>query len=279
MSRPNAAGKPTSNNQPTNVFEADNGQGSTVRGAINNIFDALRTINSDSGDPTGLANVKQYQPHINTTTNELKIATAVNNAGVPTFTTIGNITQDNLGLLSKTGGTLTGPLSAAAGTKLLPSLHFGDSTSGLFRKGSNQIGFTFSEAETTVFDQHGITLQNQKSIRFSEPTSAATNDSVQYVEMKAPAALAANLSLTLPSTAPVAGYALISTDTSGNLSWGLAGGGAKGASTDEIFWENDQTVTTSYSISTGKNAGSFGPITIGSQVTVTVGSGQTWTVV
>ncbi len=274
MSRPNTTGKETAN-----TYNTDNGTGAVVRGALNDIIDALRTINSDTGDPTGNENVVTYQPHINTSTNELKIATAVTSGGVPTFTTIGNITQNNLGLLPLTGGTLTGPLSAAAGTKLLPSLHFGDSTSGLFRKGSNQIGLAFAEAETTVFDQHGITLQNQKSIRFSEPTSAATSNAVQYVEMKAPAALATNLTLTLPSTAPVAGYALISTDTSGSLSWGLAGGGAKGASTDEIFWENDQTVTTSYSISTGKNAGSLGPIEIQSGVTVTVGSGQTWTVV
>ena len=46
-----------------------------------------------------------------------------------------------------------------------------------------------------------------------------------------------------------------------------------------IFWENDQTVTQSYTITNGQNAGSFGPITIQSGVTVTVGAGETWTVV
>ena len=58
-------------------------------------------------------------------------------------------------------------------------------------------------------------------------------------------------------------------------------GGAEGAagSNNQVFWENDQAVTASYTISTGKNAGSFGPITINSGVEVTVGSGQTWTVV
>jgi hypothetical protein len=57
------------------------------------------------------------------------------------------------------------------------------------------------------------------------------------------------------------------------------GGGATGAGTDEIFWENGQTVNTSYSIPVGVNAGSFGPITIASGVTVTVPSGGVWTVV
>ena len=274
MSRPNTTGKPVDGNgDTTNVFEAANGTGAVVRGAINNIFDALRTINSDTGDPTGLANVKQYQPHINTSTNELKIATAVTNAGVPTFTTIGNITQDNLGLLPKTGGTLTGVLSAAAGSNTSPSLHFGDSGTGLYKKGSNQLGFTANQSAIAFADQNSFTIENQKEIRLLENTGS------EYVAIKAPAALSSNLNLTLPSTAPVAGYALISTDTSGNLSWGLAGGGAEGNGGDEIFWENDQTVTTSYSITAGKNAGSFGPITIQNNVTVTVGSGDTWTVV
>ena len=57
------------------------------------------------------------------------------------------------------------------------------------------------------------------------------------------------------------------------------GGGATGAGTDAIFWQNGQTVNTSYSIPSGINAGSFGPITIASGVVVTVPSGGIWTVV
>jgi hypothetical protein len=59
---------------------------------------------------------------------------------------------------------------------------------------------------------------------------------------------------------------------------GLAAG-ATGGSTDEIFWENGQNVTTDYTITNGKNAMSAGPITIDSGVTVTVGAGETWTVI
>ena len=55
--------------------------------------------------------------------------------------------------------------------------------------------------------------------------------------------------------------------------------GAVGGGSDAIFWENDQVVTTNYTITNGKNAGSFGPITINSGVTVTVGAGEVWTVV
>jgi hypothetical protein len=52
-----------------------------------------------------------------------------------------------------------------------------------------------------------------------------------------------------------------------------------GGGTDKIFYENDQTITVDYTITSGKNAMSAGPITIASGVTVTVPSGSTWTIV
>ena len=61
--------------------------------------------------------------------------------------------------------------------------------------------------------------------------------------------------------------------------WGSVGGGATGGGSDDLFIENGQTVTVDYTISSGKNAGTFGPISIASGVTVTVPSGSTWTVV
>ena len=45
------------------------------------------------------------------------------------------------------------------------------------------------------------------------------------------------------------------------------------------FWENDTTVTASYTITNGRNAMAAGPITIASGVTVTVGAGETLTIV
>ena len=61
--------------------------------------------------------------------------------------------------------------------------------------------------------------------------------------------------------------------------WVDAASGAGGGGSDEIFWENGQNVTTNYTITNGKNAMSAGPITINSGVTVTVGAGETWTVI
>ena len=102
MTRVVETGKETGNN-----FHPDNGTGAEVRTAMKDIFQALRTLISASGDPTGAENVAAFQPHINTATNELKICTAVN-SGTGTFTTIGNITQPNLGLATLSGATFTG---------------------------------------------------------------------------------------------------------------------------------------------------------------------------
>ena len=57
------------------------------------------------------------------------------------------------------------------------------------------------------------------------------------------------------------------------------GGGAVGAGTDKVFYENDQTVTQSYSISAGKNAMVAGPIAVASGKTITIPSGSELTIV
>ena len=59
----------------------------------------------------------------------------------------------------------------------------------------------------------------------------------------------------------------------GNTGWGAIGGGGAGATgggSDEVFVENDQTATTSYTLSTNKNASVVGPLTVNSGVTITV---------
>jgi len=75
--------------------------------------------------------------------------------------------------------------------------------------------------------------------------------------------------------------ALVAWDSSTSDFVTVAGGGngATGAGGDQIFIQNGQNVTTSYSIPSGKNAGTFGPVTINNSVTVTVPTGSVWTIV
>ena len=77
------------------------------------------------------------------------------------------------------------------------------------------------------------------------------------------------------------GSALVAWDSTANDFVKIAGGGGGAAGTggNQVFFQNDLNVTGSYTIPTGKNAGTFGPVEINSGVTVTVPSGSVWTVV
>jgi len=60
--------------------------------------------------------------------------------------------------------------------------------------------------------------------------------------------------------------------------WSQIGGGATGGGPDQVFVQNQAIVTTSYTLTTGYNAESVGPITINAGATVTIPAGQRWVV-
>ena len=119
--------------------------------------------------------------------------------------------------------------------------------------------------------------------------TAATTDSTAYVSRTSatgsagiPAGTAAQRDGT-----PNAGYFRFNTDLASfegynGSTWGAiggGGGGATGGGSDQIFVENDQVVTTNYTIPADKNAMSTGPITINSGVTITVSTGARYVVI
>lgn len=82
---------------------------------------------------------------------------------------------------------------------------------------------------------------------------------------------------------PVEGQIRYNTDTDQfegyqGGAWGQLGGGATGGGGDEVFVENARTVTTNYTLSTGKSAESVGPITINSGIVVTIPSDERWVI-
>jgi hypothetical protein len=84
----------------------------------------------------------------------------------------------------------------------------------------------------------------------------------------------------LVDVTPTNDYVLTAkSSAAGGLTWAEATAGATGGGSDKVFWENSNTITTSYTISNNMNAGTFGPVTVNNGVTVTVGSGETWTVI
>ena len=143
-------------------------------------------------------------------------------------------------------------------------------------------GMEWAVAVDTNFNAGGtatghINLDNDKELRLME----ADSNGSAYVGLKGATDKGSESSytLSLPAAAPTAGKALVANaSTPTNLEWGTAGG-ASGGGTDQIFYENGTTVTQDYTITNNFNAMSAGPITINNGVTVTVGTGETWTIV
>jgi len=209
MARPGSTTSETGNN-----YQSANGTGAAVRAKLNEIFQALRTISSGSSDPSGAANIAQFQPHINTSTNELKIATAVSGDNA-TYVILGKINEANFGHVVAATPTMTGDVTMSS----------------------------------TGFLKVPVGNNAQQPGQSGAPSAAAGQ--FRYNS----------------DTGQFEGY---------TTSWGAIGGGAgaTGGGTDEVFFESDQAVTTSYSISAGKNAHTVSP-TINSGVTITVPNGAT----
>ena len=108
MARPTGTTSVTGNN-----YNTDNGTGAAVRQKINEIFQALRTLSSGSSDPTGAANIAQHQPHINTSTNELKIATSVSGDNA-TYVVLGKVNEANFGHVVAATPTMTGDVTMSS---------------------------------------------------------------------------------------------------------------------------------------------------------------------
>lgn len=195
-------------------YNIEDNSGANVRIDLNNVFAAIQSNNSESADLAATKCVAGMT-FLNTTSNELKIRNSTNGA----FTTIGNIDQPNLGLLSKSGGTMTGQfLADDSNSAAAPAISFDTDTDlGLFRKTNNIMGFSSAGTEQMVFDANGITLRTQNEIRFGD------NNSSHYVGLKAGSTIGTNFTLTLP-TADGSNGQFLKTNGSGVLSFGSSTG-------------------------------------------------------
>ena len=199
-------------------YNIANASGASVRSDLNAVFDAIKTLNSGGSDPS---NPAAFMPYVDTgDNNNLKIRNSANNG----FTTIGPVNSANLGLLPRSGGTMTGQLllddSAAASA---PVLSFdGDTDTGIFRVGANTIGFATAGVERVEISDAGLDMSNGLPIRFQDSSGAP------FVALKSPSSVSSNLTFTLPGADGNAGE-FLKTDGSGNLSFSIVQGVPSGA--------------------------------------------------
>ena len=64
-----------------------------------------------------------------------------------------------------------------------------------------------------------------------------------------------------------------------NSAWAGIGDQPVGGGTNRLFFENDQVMTTNYTITSGRNAMSAGPITVNPGVVLTIPAGSVYTIV
>jgi len=169
--------------------------------------------------------------------------------------------------------TVTGPNEAyvfgsALNSSYTGNLVFATDSTGSANAHQFYVG-GFTQAKSAWRAQITSTLfQTKGSHQFMGSTSG-------YVGLQA-AAVAGSTTYTLPSADATTGQAL-TTNGSGTLSWATPAGGSN--ITAQGLWENNATISANYSVTSGNNAMSSGPISIASGATVTVPSGSTWVIV
>ena len=158
--------------------------------------------------------------------------------------------------------------SDAADTKTAGDLSFSDNVKAKFGNGSDlQIHWDGIDGHVAVTGTLNIDGSGETLAKFIDDGAVELyHNNAKKIETTA-------TGITVTGTVAATSYTGDGSSLTG-ISAGATGGGS-----DQIFYENGQTVTTNYTITNGKNAMSAGPITINTGVTVTVGTGETWTVV
>jgi hypothetical protein len=125
-------------------------------------------------------------------------------------------------------------------------------------------GGVFAGASNLTTDGANVTIGSANTFRFANLTST------RYVGFRANAIVAANVTWTLP-VSDGSSNQFLKTDGTGTLSWGTA-------ATASPILESAQTISSNYTITSGSNGFSVGPVSVATGYAVTVGTGQVWLV-
>jgi len=198
--------------------------------------------------------------------------------------TIAGVSFDGTGNISLNNNAITngaGYITTVADTTIAPSTIDMEDNEKIKLGNSDDLEL-YHDGSDSYIDDAGVgsllirtTTNSNVSIKSSSAFMAKfqSGDSVELYHNGTKKAETASGGFTVSGTCTATAFSGDGSSLTG-ISAGATGGGS-----DEIFYENGQNVTTDYTITNGKNAMSAGPITIDSGVTVTVGSGETLTIV
>ena len=264
-------------------------QDTTGNAATATALETARNIGGVSFDGTGNINL----PGVNTSGNQDTSGNAATATALATARTIAGVSFDGTANISLNNNAITN--GAGYITATLTNEEVQDIVGGMLT-GNTETGITvtYQDGDGTIDFVVG-TLNQDTTGNAATATTLETARNIAGVSFDG----SANISLNNNAITNGAGYITGSSLNASNLDSGtipdarfpatlpavsganLTGiaAGATGGGSDQVFYENGQNITTNYTITNGKNAMSAGPITIDSGVTVTVGSGENWTVV
>jgi hypothetical protein len=214
----------------------------------NNVADAVTVKNTTGSGVVVPAGKSMYV--FNNATDVVDVLTYFSGTVVSSAATItgGTINGTAIGGSSAAAGSFT-TLAASGNTALTGDLAVnGNTTLG------NASGDTITLNAATASIPNNLNFNGTGSVRVPNGTTG---------ERPSPAAGMIRYNVT---TGEFEGY---------TTAWGNIGGGA---SAGGAIYENKNTITTSYTLTTNYNGMSVGPLTIDSGATVTVPSGQRWVI-
>ena len=209
-------------------YTIDDGTGAQVLGDLNAVFSAVLTTNSGSGTPSYATTGTMFLDG-----NNLKIKASNG------ITTIGDITQANLGFMNAGGTTMTGLLSLerTSQSASAPAVTFGDADTGLYSEAaSTTIDFTVDGTRRASVNTSGLLLNSGNFFQF------AHSNGTLNLQQATPAGGAGTKTITIPH---VTSTLLTQSDLGTNSSVTTMGG------ISEVFRENN---TSQLNLSGGSGA-------------------------
>ena len=275
--------------------------------AANNLSDltSTTTARSNLGVVIG-TDVQAHSAVLDATTASYTTAEETKLAGIETGATADQTASEIMTAIQTVDGTgsgldadlldgidSTGFATAAQGTLANSAVQPGDNVSTL----TNDAGYLTSFTETNDLTA-AVTWANVPDANITQSSVTQHQAALSITESQISdlgtyvVETSATGSAEIPSgttaqrdVTPAAGYLRFNTTDSSfegydGSAWGAigGGGGATGGGGDQVFYENGQTITTSYTLTTNTNAMSTGPLTVNSGVSVTVPSGSRWVV-